>query len=217
MPLIQRIAMPVIDNRTTRICLHVAGQIVDTDEEFETLAGNFMDPPFHIHCRTMVGPWMPGMINNVRKESNAELQRRPMKFRRLGPDGEIGAKIPPPSIENVPESHQFPGAAEAAWQPKVAPKPPTHAERRKLRPGEFFDGETGPDGKKNGPGRLVRFGEGWIYPAVLTKVRDAAMRLNDPQLQQDLLDTLIEYVKGKIIRTLADLPARVLRLLRLKP
>lgn len=85
----------VIDKRTTVVCLHAAGQIQPVDAPFETLAGLLEMPPFHIHCRSQVVPWMPGFGNDIRAEANAELMRRPLKQRRLGPGGEIGGRVPP--------------------------------------------------------------------------------------------------------------------------
>jgi len=48
-----------------------------------------------------VQPWQPGYVSDVRRQANAELQRRPMKQRRIGPDGETGSK-PPPQGGNPP-------------------------------------------------------------------------------------------------------------------
>jgi hypothetical protein len=121
MALVLRQARAVVDNRTTMVCLHISGAITSTDLPFETLAGDFMDPPFHIHCRTIVGPWMPGMVNDLAEEANAEMQRRPKKDRRIGPDGEIGGRVPPPSDVNSPTGFSFPGSEEAAWKPKRRP------------------------------------------------------------------------------------------------
>lgn len=94
--LVLRQLIAVVDSRTTVVCLHAAGQIRAVDEPFETLAGDFMQPPFHVHCRTLVVPWMPGMVNEFRKAANDELRNRPLKERRIGPNGEIGGRIPPP-------------------------------------------------------------------------------------------------------------------------
>lgn len=113
----------VIDKRTTVVCLHAAGLIMPLDEPFETLAGDFMDPPFHLHCRSLSGPWLMGMSNDIRREANAELAKRPIKQRRIGPDGEIGGSVPPPADGNGPSGYSFPGSAEKAWKPKVTPGP----------------------------------------------------------------------------------------------
>lgn len=86
----------VIDHVTTVVCLHAAGQIRGIDEAFETLNGNYMEPPFHIRCRSKVTPWMPGFVNEQRKASNAELLLRPLAQRRIGPNGELGVRLPPP-------------------------------------------------------------------------------------------------------------------------
>lgn len=86
--------MSVVDSRTTIVCLDAAGQIRPLDESFDTLAGELDHPPAHIHCRSIVLPWMPGMVNDIRREANTELRRRPLKEREKGPRG-VGAKIPP--------------------------------------------------------------------------------------------------------------------------
>jgi hypothetical protein len=92
----------VIDRRTTVVCLHAAGQIQPVDEPFETLAGDYDAPPFHMHCRSIVVPWMAGMVSGIRKEANDELLRRPLKQRRIGPGGQIGGYIPPPPTPPTP-------------------------------------------------------------------------------------------------------------------
>lgn len=74
-------AVAVIDKRTTLICVDVAGQIVPVTEPFETMAGTYDVPPFHVHCRTMVAPWVEGFVNDQRRLANAELKRRPKKHR----------------------------------------------------------------------------------------------------------------------------------------
>ena len=91
-----------IDARTTVVCLHAAGVVVPVDEPFETLAGEFMEPPFHIHCRSIVSPWMPGMDTQMHNLAMAELQKRPLAERRLGPNGEVGGAIPGPVKTNLP-------------------------------------------------------------------------------------------------------------------
>ena len=121
MPLVLKQARAVVDNRTTMVCLHISGAITSVDLPFETLAGDFMEPPFHVHCRTIVSPWVPGMVNDLAKEANAEMLRRPKKDRRIGPDGEIGGKVPPPSDGNSPTGFSFPGSEDAAWKPKIRP------------------------------------------------------------------------------------------------
>lgn len=85
----------IIDERTTMVCLDAGGQIRPVREPFNTLAGNYDVPPFHIRCRTLVAPWMPGFVNDQRKVANTEIQNRPLAQRRKGPGGEIGARIPP--------------------------------------------------------------------------------------------------------------------------
>lgn len=114
----------VVDKRTTAVCLHAAGLIMPLDEPFETLAGDFMDPPFHLHCRSVTGPWLMGMSNDIRAEANRELAKRPLKQRRIGPDGEIGGSVPPPADGNGPSGYSFPGSADKAWRPKATPGTP---------------------------------------------------------------------------------------------
>lgn len=54
----------VIDHRTSDVCLDLAarGQVVATDEPWDTLLGEQMNPPFHEHCRTIVVPVIPGEL-----------------------------------------------------------------------------------------------------------------------------------------------------------
>jgi len=93
-----------IDSRTTVVCLHAAGQIRPLDEPFDTLNGDVQVPPFHWGCRSVIIPWAPGMIQRYRDEANTELRARPIEERRLGPDGEIGGRVPglPEPAEVVP-------------------------------------------------------------------------------------------------------------------
>ena len=99
--LIMKQARAIVDDRTTVICLDVHGSIMPVDQAFETLAGDFMSPPFHVHCRTLVGPYMKGFVQEARKAANAELMKRPKSERRKGPDGPAGS-IPGPVTGNPP-------------------------------------------------------------------------------------------------------------------
>lgn len=119
--------IPVIDKRTTVVCLMAAGQTELVEDPFDTIAGDFMAPPFHIHCRSIIAPYLPGMVQDLRKLANKELQTRPKAERRRGPNGELGARIPPPDSGNLPTGYSRPGSAEAAWIPKKStpPKIPT--------------------------------------------------------------------------------------------
>ena len=83
----------VIDDRTSVVCLHAAGQIQPVGETFKTLNGEYLSPPFHVHCRSKVVPWMPGFVNAQRKLANDELRKRPPSQRRLA-DGRERRKIP---------------------------------------------------------------------------------------------------------------------------
>lgn len=125
MVLVYKQARAVIDDRTTIVCLDIHGVMVPVDQPFDTLAGDFMQPPFHVHCRTLVGPHMPGFVAQARKEANAELVSRPKSQRRKGPGGQIGADIPRPVTGNPPlgfsravEDHRLAGEDAAN---KLAP------------------------------------------------------------------------------------------------
>lgn len=112
-------ATAVVDRRTTPVCLHVAGQIRPVEEPFETLLGPQMEPPFHVHCRTIVGIWMPGFVNDQRREANAELQQRPLKQRRIGPGGQTGPLPPKAGPRTPPPTTGLPRPAaladETSW------------------------------------------------------------------------------------------------------
>jgi hypothetical protein len=95
-PLLLKQVFAQIDARTTVVCLDAAGQIVPVDDDFETLNGRFYSPPFHIHCRDTVVPWLPGMVSEQRAAANRELKKRPLKQRRKGPNGYEGRLPPPP-------------------------------------------------------------------------------------------------------------------------
>lgn len=94
--LILKQVVAVIDSRTTVVCLHAAGQIQPVDQPYDTLAGQFQTPPFHVHCRSHSVPWMSGFVSTIRQDANHELLTRPLKQRRIGPNGEIGGRVPPP-------------------------------------------------------------------------------------------------------------------------
>lgn len=93
--------LAVIDKRTTAVCLHAAGQIRPIGTLFTTLLGEQEGTPFHVHCRSQVIPWMPGFVSDIRDAANTELLTRPLKERRIGPNGETG------------------------WLPPLAQRPPT--------------------------------------------------------------------------------------------
>jgi hypothetical protein len=99
--LVMKQARAIVDDRTTVICLDIHGIVMPVDQPFETLAGDFMQPPFHVHCRTLVGPHMPGFIAEARRAANKELKTRPKSERRRGPDGPAG-QIPGPVTKNPP-------------------------------------------------------------------------------------------------------------------
>lgn len=114
-PLLMKQLLAVIDDRTTVICLRAAGQIVPVDDPFETLNGEFMTPPFHVHCRDTVVPWLPGFVSTIRQEANAELQRRPAKERRYGVGGSTARRVPLPE-----EGPRLPYVAPGAVDPAAA-------------------------------------------------------------------------------------------------
>jgi hypothetical protein len=66
----------VIDSRTTVICLDCAGQVRSVGEPYDTLAGQFDEPPFHVHCRSVSVPYLTGMDVSVRSAAAAELATR---------------------------------------------------------------------------------------------------------------------------------------------
>lgn len=102
-PLLRKQYISVIDSRTTMVCLDAAGQIRDLDEPFETLAGAVQAPPTHVHCRSVVLPFLSGVIAEQRNEANAEILRRPRSEKRKGPDGYEGPIPPPPATDVAPQ------------------------------------------------------------------------------------------------------------------
>lgn len=113
----------VIDGRTTPVCLHAAGQIQPLDKPFETLLGPQDETPFHVHCRSMVIPWMSGFVSDIRSAANAELLKRPMRQRRIGPGGETGPLPPkvkgpnkPPTLKAATSARQaLPESVRESW------------------------------------------------------------------------------------------------------
>jgi hypothetical protein len=206
---VQKQVVAVIDDRTTRVCLHAAGMIVPVDHPFQTLAGDFMAPPFHVHCRSIMRPWMSGFLKDTRKAANAELSRRPMKERRLGPGGEIGARIPPPYDWNQPVDYTFPGARRASYYPPVDSS--VH-----FATGEGL--ETRTPTKTKMPRDVPDWGT--LAARIDDKVIDKVVKsMVDRVFTQEEVDyvweLLLELVKTVTIRTLADLPAKLRRLLGL--
>ena len=108
--LLKKQLIAVIDKRSTMICLRAAGQIQPVDEPFDTLMGFLDAPPFHVHCRSIVVPWMPGFVSDIRKEANAEIANRPEKQKRFGPDG-YGGRLPPPAPGHSPSGPSSPAPA----------------------------------------------------------------------------------------------------------
>jgi hypothetical protein len=79
--LIYKQAVAVIDERTTIVCLNVAGQIRKVGQPFDTLNGALDAPPFHYGCRAIVEIYLPGTVNVQRELANAELKQRPVTKR----------------------------------------------------------------------------------------------------------------------------------------
>jgi hypothetical protein len=102
-PLLQKQLLAVVDSATTMICLQADGQIRDVGEPFTTLAGPYMLPPFHIHCRSIAVPYVQGVIRRLRKDANAEIRRRPLKEKRRGPTGFEGRLPPRPPVDAPPQ------------------------------------------------------------------------------------------------------------------
>lgn len=112
--LVKKQVVAKIDGKTTVICLHAAGQIRPVDLPFETLNGPYMTPPFHVHCRSLVMPWMPGFVNDMRAQANFELLNfRSARIKKMA-DGRVPNRIPPPG-DSVAMAPEAPG-------PKPAPK-----------------------------------------------------------------------------------------------
>jgi hypothetical protein len=99
-PLILKQVHSVIDRKTTELCLEVAGQIRPVDEPFETLNGPLLAPPFHLHCRAHVTPWVRGFVSDERRRANSEL-------RALGVRG-------PSAATTAPLGGGYPGGSGAA-------------------------------------------------------------------------------------------------------
>jgi hypothetical protein len=99
----------VIDARTTIVCLNAAGQIRAVTKPFDTLNGEFDEPPAHIHCRAMVVPFLAGAVNTQRDLANVELQARPVKYR----DPRKMTMPPKPRVSSKPLPAARPAAVKA--------------------------------------------------------------------------------------------------------
>lgn len=209
--LILKQARAVIDNRTTVVCLDVHGIIVPVDQPFETLAGDFMQPPFHVHCRTLVGPHMPGFIQQARRDANRELKTRPDWERRKGNAGPDPAAIPGPVTGNPPsgfsrrdEEASFRDSPGQLFTPKKTRPPadpwkPVPGGKKRVVKGKSF----------------VKWAACWILPSLLKTLRDAAMRLPEDE-RDDVLGALVEVLAGKTVTALTQIPPRLLRALGLQ-
>lgn len=95
----------VVDERTTVICLTTAGQIRREDEPYETPAGLFHEPPFHVHCRSYSVPWMPGMDSPEIDEARSEVARRGED--RMERQLASARRIPKADVDDVPDLPEF--------------------------------------------------------------------------------------------------------------
>lgn len=107
--------LAVIDERTTMVCLRAAGQIRRINEDFDTLMGDLPAPPFHIHCRSVVVPYMHGFVDTQKARANAEIQQRPSKDRAWGPSDRGQRRLPIPAPD-------YEGGVPTATPPLAAPK-----------------------------------------------------------------------------------------------
>jgi hypothetical protein len=204
--LVRKQVVAVIDERTTMVCLHAAGMIAEIGEPFETLAGDFNAPPFHVHCRSIMRPWMSGFLSGTREAANAEMQKRPKSQRRLGPNGEIGSRIPPAYDWNPPTDYTFPGSKDASF---YGPRDNSV---------EFATGKglerdvTPPDPKV------------LSWKTFMSRVPKPVLDLLQKRMEEQLFDQdevdeiwalLLEWVRENIVRTWADLPAAIQRRLGL--
>jgi len=73
---IRKQLIPVIGTATTGVCLDAAGQVRDVGEPYDTAAGQFDFPPFHVGCRSLSAPWLPGFPGHAAAEARAELADR---------------------------------------------------------------------------------------------------------------------------------------------
>ena len=204
--LVRKQVVAVIDERTTMVCLHAAGMITEIGEPFETLAGDFLEPPFHVHCRSIVRPYMTGFLSQTRAEANAEMQKRPKAQRRLGPDGEIGARIPPPNDWNPPVDYTFPGSRENSYYPPADSSV-------KFSTGAGLDRDVIPPDPdvpsfKTFMARVPR-------PVLDLLVKRMEEQLFDQSEVDELWMLLLEWVRDHVVRTFADLPAAIQRRLGL--
>lgn len=102
-PKMRKQYISTVDARTTMVCLDAAGQIRNLDEPFETLAGPYQSPPTHVNCRAVMAPYAAGIVDEQRTAANAEIQRRPAKEKRKGPEGYEGPVPPPPPVDVAPQ------------------------------------------------------------------------------------------------------------------
>lgn len=203
--LIRKQVVAVIDERTTMVCLHAAGMITEVGEPFQTLAGDFMEPPFHIHCRSIMRPWMSGFLSGTRKAANAEMKKRPMAQRRLGPNGEIGSRVPPAYDWNKPVDYTFPGSRDASYYPAE-----TGVE---FATGRGLDRDVPQPDPKVPDWKSLK---ARISEDVLKKI---VAQMQELLFSQDEADSvwqqLLEWVAEHVVKTVADLPAALKRLLGL--
>jgi uncharacterized protein with gpF-like domain len=86
----------VIDERTTAVCLNVAGKVVRLGTPFATLNGEFYAPPAHYGCRAMVIPTLEHTFHKAtRRQATNELKKRDRKQAVAGGPGPRSTKKRP--------------------------------------------------------------------------------------------------------------------------
>lgn len=66
-------------------CLRAVGQTRPVGIPFNTDSGKYLSPPFHIHCRCIVMPYVPGFEEKVRNLARRLLLSLPLSKLRPPP------------------------------------------------------------------------------------------------------------------------------------
>jgi uncharacterized protein with gpF-like domain len=75
----------VIDERTTSVCLNVAGKVVRLGTPFQTANGPMYAPPAHYGCRAMVIPTLESTFHKAaRRKASTQLAKRARKVKPAG-------------------------------------------------------------------------------------------------------------------------------------
>lgn len=106
---VRRQLVALVDNRTTPCCLAANGQVVEVDEPFRTILGDKWVPPFHVHCRSIVVPWVRGMGAGTAADSRAELRHRTPRERDQA-RGKTPYRIPGPKSSSGARMTSTPGS-----------------------------------------------------------------------------------------------------------